>query len=141
MGRVPHREFDCAPGCPVEGTLRKIGGKWKGTILFLLLKENVRFNAFQRKLPTVTQKVLTNQLRELEADGLIGRKIYAEVPPRVEYFLLPLGRTLEPVILSLWHWGENYLQRTVADTQDNISETQEGTESKEPHGMLSIPIL
>ena len=135
MGRIPHREFDCAPGCPVERTLRMIGGKWKGTILFLLLKENVRFNELRRKLPAVTHKVLTHQLRELEADGLIARKIYAEVPPRVEYFLLPLGKTLEPIILSLWHWGEKHPQRMAAEERVDIRETTGMPELKGPRAI------
>lgn len=108
MGRIPHQRFDCAPGCPVEATLRLIGGKWKGSILFLLLGETIRFNEFRRKLPSVTQRVLTNQLRELEDAGLIIRTVYPEVPPRVEYRLSPLGRSLEPVILGLKAWGEVY---------------------------------
>jgi DNA-binding HxlR family transcriptional regulator len=108
MSRVRHSSLDCGPGCPVEGTLQVIGGKWKGVILYHLLDGPVRFNQLRRLLQTCTQRMLTNQLRELEADGLVDRHIYAQVPPKVEYSLTPRGRTLEPVILALKAWGDAY---------------------------------
>jgi DNA-binding HxlR family transcriptional regulator len=94
------------PGCSVEATLALIDGKWKGVILHHLRDEKMRFSAFRRLMPNVTQRMLTNQLRELEADGLISRTVYAEVPPRVDYALTELGRTLEPVLESLRRWGD-----------------------------------
>jgi DNA-binding HxlR family transcriptional regulator len=100
---------DCAPGCVVEGTLRLIDGKWKGVIVYHLLGGTLRFSQLRRKVPAVTQRMLTNQLRELEADGLVVRTIYPEVPPRVEYALSPLGRTLEPVIRALEQWGRDHV--------------------------------
>lgn len=98
------------PGCPVEGVLSLIDGKWKGVILFHLLDGTLRFNEIRRKVPNVTQRMLTNQLRELEADGLVVRTIYAQVPPKVEYSLSPLGESLEPVITALKAWGDAHLR-------------------------------
>ena len=106
MTKMRHSRFDCTPGCSVEATISLIDGKWKCIILFHLLSGTVRFNEVRRRVPGVTQRMLTNQLRELEADGLIERKVYAQVPPKVEYSLSPLGRSLEPVLLSLRTWGE-----------------------------------
>ncbi len=112
MPRIPHERFDCAPGCPVEGTLSLIGGKWKGVILYNLFADGtLRFNELRRRLPKVTQRMLTTQLRELESDDLIVRKVYAEVPPRVEYSLSKHGRTLAPVIQALAEWGERYVSK------------------------------
>ena len=96
----------CSPGCPVEAALGLIGGKWKGILLYHLLGGTLRFNAIRRRVPGATPRMLTAQLRELEADGLIVRVVFPEVPPRVEYSLSGKGRTLEPVILALKAWGE-----------------------------------
>ncbi|WP_062228327.1 winged helix-turn-helix transcriptional regulator [Aureimonas frigidaquae] len=114
MARVRHPGQDCSPGCPVEATLQLIDGKWKGVVLFHLLSGTMRFNELRRQLANCTQRMLTNQLRELEADGLVHRKIYPEVPPKVEYSLTPRGRTLEPVILALKAWGEEHAARPEA---------------------------
>ncbi|GAA5234905.1 helix-turn-helix transcriptional regulator [Verticiella sediminum] len=114
MGRVRHETYTCAAGCSVEATLKLIGGKWKGVILYRLLTEEVlRFNALRRLLPNITQRMLTNQLRELEADGLLARKIYPEVPPKVEYRLTDYGRTLAPVIQALKQWGDVHIENGV----------------------------
>ncbi|WP_018898847.1 helix-turn-helix domain-containing protein [Rhizobium sp. 2MFCol3.1] len=94
------------PGCPVEATLSFLDGKWKGVILFHLMEGTLRFNELRRKLPSVTQRMLTKQLRELEECGLVSRTVFAVVPPRVDYALTPLGRTLKPVIAALAAWGE-----------------------------------
>lgn len=109
MPRTPHKRFDCSQGCSVEATLSVIDGKWKGVILYHLLSGTLRFNEIRRKLPTVTQRMLTNQLRELESDGLITRTIFPQVPPRVDYELTPLGRSLEPIIRALKTWGDEHL--------------------------------
>ena len=115
MARTPHARFDCAAGCPVEATLNLIGGKWKGVILYHLLTGKVlRFNALKRMLPNITQRMLTNQLRELEHDGLVVRTIYPEVPPRVGYRLSEHGQTLEPVIAALKAWGDSHIRRQPA---------------------------
>lgn len=93
--------------CPIEAALDLIGGKWKGVILHRLLEDTRRFNELKRTIPRITQRMLTTQLRELEKDRLISRKIYAEVPPRVEYSLTPRGRTLKPVLTALLNWGQS----------------------------------
>lgn len=105
---VTHDRYDCSEGCPVEATLDLIGGKWKGVILYHLLEGTHRFGELRRKLPSVTQRMLTKQLRELEECGVIRRVVHAEVPPRVEYSLTPLGETLRPVVLALKEWGDRY---------------------------------
>jgi DNA-binding HxlR family transcriptional regulator len=109
MKRLNAKAYDCAAGCPVEATLDLIDGKWKGVILYHLLDGTVRFNELGRRLSRITQRMLTRQLRELEAAGLIHREVYLEVPPRVEYSLTKLGRSLEPILRSLWSWGNTYL--------------------------------
>lgn len=102
-------------GCAVEVTLAVIGGLWKPVILFHLLREKKRFMELTRLLPNTTQRMLTLQLRELEADGIIARHIYPQVPPKVEYELTPFGRTLAPVLISLREWGESYQTRRTKD--------------------------
>ncbi|MDH5712275.1 MAG: helix-turn-helix transcriptional regulator [Gammaproteobacteria bacterium] len=100
----------CDFGCPVEATLDVIGGKWKCVILFHLLIATRRFNELRRLMPGVTQRMLTRQLRELEADKIIKRKVYPEVPPKVEYSLTEFGETLEPILIMLQKWGFEYLE-------------------------------
>src|SRR6201991_2909579 len=114
MKRLDTETYDCTAGCPVEATLDLIDGKWKGVILYHLLDDTIRFNELRRRLSRITQRMLTRQLRELEADGLIHREIYAEVPLRVEYSLTALGRSLEPVVRTLWTWGNRYLSTEAA---------------------------
>jgi DNA-binding HxlR family transcriptional regulator len=101
--------------CSVELVLEVIGGKWKGAALYHLLDGTKRFGELRRELPRVTQRMLTLQLRELEADGLVHRQVYAEVPPRVEYSLTEFGRTLEPLILMMKTWGKTHRDRLVAN--------------------------
>jgi DNA-binding HxlR family transcriptional regulator len=93
-------------GCAVEATLSVIGGVWKPVLVFHLLHGKLRFNALCRATPSATPRMITLQLRELEADGIVKRTVFPEVPPKVEYELTELGRSLEPVLLSMRDWGE-----------------------------------
>ena len=94
--------------CSVTKTMDVIGGKWKSVALFYMLSQTRRFNELRRLMPQITQRMLTLQLRELERDGLITRTVYPEVPPKVEYALTDLGRTLEPILKLLCSWGGSY---------------------------------
>lgn len=96
------------PACPVETTLTLIGDKWKVLILRDLMTGTKRFGELKKCVGNVSQKVLTVQLRAMEANGLVHREVYAEVPPRVEYSLTDLGRSLKPILNAMWSWGENY---------------------------------
>lgn len=96
------------PACPVETTLTLIGDKWKVLILRDLLPGTKRFGELKKSIGNVSQKVLTSQLRDMEESGLINRKVYAEVPPRVEYSLTDLGQSLKPILDAMWNWGEGY---------------------------------
>jgi DNA-binding HxlR family transcriptional regulator len=96
--------------CPVEAALDVIGGKWKPLILWALGDDVLRFNQLQKGLPGVNTKMLTKQLRELEKDGVIRRKVFPEVPPRVEYAMTDFGKTLIPILRELCKWGANYLE-------------------------------
>jgi len=104
----------CDFRCPVEACLEIIGGKWKGVILFHLLGGTKRFNELRRLMPDVTQRMLTRQLRELEADQIIVRTIYQEIPPKVEYSLTEFGETLEPILKMLQKWGMQYFEKITA---------------------------
>ncbi|MEM8944873.1 MAG: helix-turn-helix domain-containing protein [Planctomycetota bacterium] len=106
-GKTRHVVYD-RPACPVEATLELIGGKWKGIVLYYLLDGRLRFGELSRKIGCVTQRMLTKQLRELEAAGLVYRVAYAEVPPRVEYELTETGKTLRPILNALKQWGETH---------------------------------
>ena len=96
------------PTCPVETTLTLISDKWKVLILRDLLTGTKRFGELRKSIGTVSQKVLTSQLRQMKESGLLTRKVYAEVPPRVEYTLTELGYSLKPIMDAMWAWGENY---------------------------------
>src|SRR6185312_13133808 len=97
-----------------EATLDVIGGKWKGVVLFHLLDGVKRFGDLRRLLPEVTQRMLTLQLRELEEAGIIHREVYREVPPKVEYSLTAFGSSLEPLLLLMRDWGDDYMAQLVA---------------------------
>ncbi len=96
------------PNCPVETALGLIGGKWKGVILYHLMDGKKRFGELRKFMPTVTQRMLTKQLRELESDGLIHREVYKVVPPKVEYSLTEKSDSLKPIIVALEQWGKNW---------------------------------
>ena len=101
------------PACPVETTLMLIGDKWKVLILRDLMPGTKRFGELKKSIGSVSQKVLTAQLRDMEEKGLVNRKVYAEVPPRVEYSLTDLGRSLKPILDAMWDWGEQYKAQNV----------------------------
>jgi DNA-binding HxlR family transcriptional regulator len=105
------RNNNCHYGCAVEAALDVIGSKWKGVILFHLLDGTKRFNELRKLIPSVTQRMLTLQLRELERDEVISRKVYPEVPPKVEYSLTPFGKELKPLLFSLREWGARVMKR------------------------------
>ena len=94
--------------CPITTAITIIGGKWKIPILYNLRENTLRFSELKRALSTVTQKMLTQQLRELEKDGLVVRKVYAQVPPKVEYSITPMAKNLEPILDALCCWAKEY---------------------------------
>lgn len=96
------------PTCPVECTLAVIGGRWKVLIFRELFEGVKRFSELHRALPRITQKMLTQQLRELQRDGLVHRKVYPQVPPKVEYSLTDAGRSLKPILASMDAWGRRH---------------------------------
>lgn len=131
MARTPHSRFNCNDGCPVELALSVIGQKYKGAILYRLFADKVlRFNEIRRLFPEVSPRTLTNQLRALEADGIIVRTVYPEVPPKVEYALSDYGRTLEHIIAGLKAWGEGHKkQQLFTDVRpQNEAEWSDGDE-------------
>ena len=99
------------PACPVETTLMLIGDKWKVLILRDLMDGTKRFGELKKSIGTVSQKVLTAQLRDMEEKGLLTRKVYAEVPPRVEYTLTETGYSLKPILDAMWAWGTDYKRK------------------------------
>ena len=102
-----HQPITC---CPVDATINMIGGKYKSLILWKLMTEiTLRFSQLQKEIPSATPKMLTQQLRELEANGLINRHVYPVVPPKVEYSLTNFGKSIKPVLESMYVWGSDYL--------------------------------
>ena len=101
-------KIESLPECPIAMTVQLIGTKWKLLILRNLLTRPWRFNELQRSLEGISQKVLTDSLRSMEADGIITRTVYPEVPPRVEYALTEMGQSLRPILDAMKDWGENY---------------------------------
>lgn len=108
-------DVNTLPACPVETTLTLISDKWKVLIIRDLLGGTRRFSELRRSIGRISQKVLTSNLRQMEDDGLIHRKVYAEVPPRVEYSLTDTGQSLKPVIDAMWDWGEGYKAQLAAN--------------------------
>lgn len=107
------------PACPVETTLTLISDKWKVLILRDLLPGTKRFGELKKSIGTVSQKVLTSQLRQMENSGLLIRTVYPEVPPRVEYTLTDLGYSLKPILDAMWNWGEDYQAKVQTIATDN----------------------
>ncbi|MGF1726154.1 winged helix-turn-helix transcriptional regulator [Photobacterium nomapromontoriensis] len=121
MKRTRYKSYSYE-GCPVEASLELFGGKGKGVILYHLLGGTLRFNELKRLLVTVTQRMLTKQLRELECVGLVHREVYAEVPPKVEYSLTEMGRSLEPILLALKVWGEQHALPVIMEKQAQMEQ-------------------
>jgi DNA-binding HxlR family transcriptional regulator len=96
--------------CPIDVTLAVVGGKWKASILWHLSHETMRFSDLQRQFSETTRKMLTQQLRELEADQLVHREVYPQVPPKVEYSLTEKGRSIYPILEQMCDWGRKYLE-------------------------------
>lgn len=120
------RNYDSAPGCSIEAALHIMGGKWKGVILYhLLLDGTHRFNELQRRLTGVPPRLLIKQLRDMEEDGLVVRTVYPVVPPKVEYSLSDEGRSLEPFILGLCRWGDEWLKRRGMTTSAQMRADEE----------------
>ncbi len=113
---------DEMPTCPVATTVQIIGSKWKLLIMRNLLARPWRFNELKKDLEGISQKVLTDSLRSMEADGIVTRTVYAEVPPRVEYALSPLGESMRPIIMAMRQWGLDY--QTMRQDKDEASETE-----------------
>ena len=113
FSKIPVKEL---PPCPVETTLMLISDRWKVLILRDLMPGTKRFGELKKSIGHVTQKVLTANLREMEAQGLLQRRVYAEVPPRVEYTLTALGYSLKPILDAMQSWGEQY-KASVKDTR------------------------
>lgn len=113
---------DEMPTCPVATTVQIIGSKWKLLIMRNLLARPWRFNELKKDLEGISQKVLTDSLRSMEADGIVTRTVYPEVPPRVEYALSPLGESMRPIIMTMQQWGLDY--QTMRQDKDEASETE-----------------
>lgn len=109
------RKYNWKTGCDVEATLSVIGGRWKPVLVCHLLSGRKRFGELCRLTPNATERMITLQLRELEADGVIARHVFAEVPPRVEYEVTAYGRTLEPILVLMQDWGRAFKERRNAE--------------------------
>ena len=118
------RKYCWKTGCDVEATLSVIGGRWKPVLVCHLVGGRKRFGELRRLTPNPTERMITLQLRELEADGVVSRHVYAEVPPRVEYELTEFGRTLEPLLARMQEWGRDFKERRLAEEASERSEAQ-----------------
>lgn len=118
LWRCPRKTKEELPACPVATTVSLIGSKWKLLIMRNLLARPWRFNELRKDLDGISQKALTDSLRSMEADGLVVRTVYAEVPPRVEYALSPLGESMKPIIKSMETWGLAYKSGTLPGTAE-----------------------
>ncbi|MCR9244683.1 MAG: winged helix-turn-helix transcriptional regulator [bacterium] len=112
------RKYNWKTGCDVEATLSVIGGRWKPVLVCHLLAGRKRFGELCRLTPNATERMITLQLRELEADGVIDRHVFAQVPPRVEYEVTEFGRSLEPILVQMQEWGRGFKARRLAEESD-----------------------
>jgi DNA-binding HxlR family transcriptional regulator len=135
MRQQRHRSYELSSGCGVEACLEVIGGKWKGVILHHLMTSGVlRFNEIQRLKANLSPRVLTAQLRELEQDGVIERKVYPVVPPKVEYSLSKAGESLKPLLKAMQEWGDEHLLRTNAPISSRAKDSVEANEELRHRG-------
>ena len=116
------REYNWKTGCDVEATLSVIGGRWKPVLICRLLSGRKRFGELCRLAPNATQRMITLQLRELEADGIISRHVFQEVPPRVEYEVTEFGRSLAPIIKTMQKWGKEFKTHQLAEEGIDIAD-------------------
>ena len=112
------RNYNWKTGCDVEATLSVIGGRWKPILVCHLLEGRKRFGELRRLTPNATERMITLQLRELEADDVLSRHVFAEVPPRVEYELTEFGRSLEPILVLMQDWGREFKARKTAEESE-----------------------
>ncbi|MEM6570069.1 MAG: helix-turn-helix domain-containing protein [Planctomycetota bacterium] len=132
------RKYCWKTGCDVEATLSVIGGRWKPVLVCHLLQGRKRFGELRRLTPNATERMITLQLRELEADGVVARHVFAEVPPRVEYEVTDFGRTLEPILVQMQDWGRAFKERRfaaeaqAAEAQAAGAAASEGEASAQP---------
>jgi DNA-binding HxlR family transcriptional regulator len=115
--KIMRRTYHAAGECPITATIDVIGGKWKPIIIYLLMEGPLRFGELHKIVPGMALKVLSRQLKELEADGIITRTVFAEVPPRVEYALSPKGESLRSLMLQLSAWSTDHLLKPAAETR------------------------
>ena len=118
------RKYNWKTGCDVEATLSVIGGRWKPILVCHLLDGRKRFGELRRLTPNATERMITLQLRELEADGVVSRHVYAEVPPRVEYEVTEFGRTLEDILSRMQTWGSAFKARRLAEESEGERSAQ-----------------
>ena len=120
---VVRKTKDFIPGnCPVGFTMNIIGGKWKPIIIHMIRTDRNRYSILLKNIPEISKQTLTNQLRELETDGIIERIIYPEIPPRVEYTITPHGSTLLPIIDSMYHWAKKHMTNFPTDSSEYCKE-------------------
>ena len=125
------RKYNWKTGCDVEATLSVIGGKWKPVLVCRLLSGRKRFGELCRLAPNATERMITLQLRELEADGIISRHVHAEVPPRVEYEVTECGRSLAPIIVAMQAWGKEFKALKYAEEDAEGRDEEAGPEPGE----------
>ncbi|MDV3351860.1 helix-turn-helix domain-containing protein [Leptothoe sp. LEGE 181152] len=113
------RKYNWKTGCDVEATMSVIGGRWKPILICHLLDGRKRFGELRRLTPNATERMITLQLRELEADGVVARHVYAEVPPRVEYELTEFGQSLKPILVVMQDWGHAFKAHRLAEEAEH----------------------
>lgn len=123
------RKYCWKTGCDVEATLSVIGGRWKPVLVCHLLAGRKRFGELRRLVPNATERMITLQLRELQADGVVSRTVYAEVPPRVEYDVTDFGRSLEPILIVMQDWGSAFKARMHELEGDDTAEEEQTAHS------------